>query len=155
VIQVIDSNSEEFQDLWAKAEVQLGRMLTKYPDDCDWSVGFVLAEIDDGRAGFLVCEEGFFVVREFGPYMEIWIGAAFEGDSDDLPDHLAELDALVKESGFSGLLFSTVRTGWEKRAPQVGFREMSRSVTYVFEGLNEKTKGSGDSGISCGEIASG
>lgn len=152
MIKVIDSNSEEFQDLWAKAEVQLERLKAKFGDDCDWTTGFILDEIDGGRAGFLTCEEGFFVVREYGPYMEIWVGAAFEGESDDLPDHIAELNAVVRDSGFEGLVFSTVREGWERRAPAIGFRELSRSVTYIYEGNHEETQGTGDSRIGSGEV---
>lgn len=152
MIRVIPSVSEEFELYWPKAKAQLDRLHTKLGEDCDWTPDYVLSQIDNGCAGFIVCDEGFFIVREYGPYMEIWIGAAFEGESDDLPDHLSELNQLVRESGFEGLVFCTVREGWERRAPQVGFKVMSRSVTYIYEGLNEEAKGSGHTGIGSGEI---
>lgn len=154
MIRVVNFVSEEFHEAWAKALPQLERLRAKFPDDCDWTPDFVISQIEAGCAGFVDCEDGFFILREYGPHMEIWIGAAYEGESDELPDYLSALNFLVRESGYEGLVFSTIRKGWEQRAPEVGFRVLSRSVTYIYEGVNEEAQGTGHTGIGSGEVAS-
>lgn len=138
MIRVIDPNTEEFEDFWTKAEPQLTRLANKYPEDVDWTPEYLLHCIDNAEAAFMCCDDGFYIARDNGPHLDVWVAGSFTGQCDILASKLKDLDAVAKGSGFEAVTFSTTRAGWSRIAKSVGLEAMSVTTTYVYRGLNEE-----------------
>lgn len=154
MITLIDPNSEEFEDVWAKAVPQLTRLSLKYPEAIDWNPEYILATIDNAGAALMACDDGFYIVRDNGPHLDIWIAAAFEGQVDILAEKTSELFKIAVESGFETLTFSTVRRGWEKVAERAGFAVLDVTTTYIYRGQANEEISPENPRISTGEDAS-
>lgn len=150
MIRVISPNTDEFEDLWTKAEYQLTRLSNRYPEEVDWNVEYILSCIDNAQAAFMVCDDGFYIARDNGPHLDIWIAAAFDGRCDILATKLAELEKVAKDSGFEAITFSTVRRGWSRIAADIGLEVLASTVTYIYRGQNEEI-GTKNPSICAGE----
>lgn len=147
MIRVIDPNTEEFTELWTHAEPQLTRLMNRYPDSLDWTPEFLESLFDAGEAGFLSCDDGFYIIRDNAEHLDVWIAASYTGECDILETKLPALLALAKEAGYKALTFTSPRRGWQRIAKTLNLDVLT--TTYIYRGQDEDI-GTENSGIVTG-----
>ena len=133
MIELVDAGTSKFYEIEGSLISTLERLYHK--TETDWDLPDVINDLNTQEAAlFLIEDVGFFIVRDIGTALDIWIGAAFDGKTDMLSLYFKELMSLAKQIGFKSLRFTSTRKGWGKVAPKHGFKPVSVSVTYEYRG---------------------
>lgn len=133
MITLVEPGTPKFYEIESSLMSTLERLF--YKTETDWDLPDVINDLNTQDAAFFLVEGvGFFIVRDIGKALDIWIGAAFDGKTDMLGLYFDELMKLAKQIGFKSLRFTSARKGWKKVAPKNGFKPVSVSITYEYRG---------------------
>jgi len=65
---------------------------------------------------------GFFVLQPMGLTMHVWAGYTLENNQQIVENGLKYIKILASQANAKFITFSSHRSGWQRRAAQLGFR---------------------------------
>lgn len=98
----------------------------------EWIVEDAYADLITGKAHIYFAFEndywqGYFIVQQINDSLHIW--AVYGKNTNLFKEGMDALTQLAHSSGLNKITFSTVRRGWDRVAPKLGFKPK----TWVYE----------------------
>ena len=104
--------------------VRLGLEKVRAKGHSEWLVEDIYCDCYEQRSMLWILPEkkGFIVLQPNGAEMHIWAAWLDSSNPDDLSFGLEFAKSLAKQGNCTKLTFASMRSGWETRAKQLGFR---------------------------------
>jgi hypothetical protein len=116
---------DQLRNWWAAIRPGLDKIKTKSPEN--WIVEDVYTDLYTGKSMIWVILDkeqykGFFVLQPMGHTMHIWAGYSLENNQHIVENSLKYIKILASQANAKFITFSSHRSGWQRRAEQLGFR---------------------------------
>lgn len=116
---------DQLRDWWPSVRPGLDKIKTKSPEN--WIVEDVYTDLFNGKSMIWVLIEdnrykGFFVLQPMGMTMHVWAGYSLENSQQIVENSLKYIKILAGQANAKYITFSSHRSGWQRRAAQLGFR---------------------------------
>lgn len=116
---------DQLRNWWPSIRPGLDKIKTKSPEN--WIVEDVYTDLFNGRSMIWVIIEdnrykGFFILQPMGQTMHVWAGYTLENNQHIVENSLKYIKILASQANAKFITFSSHRSGWQRRAAQLGFR---------------------------------
>ena len=116
---------DDLRAWWPALRPGLDKIKTKSPEN--WIVEDVYVDLFNGKSMIWVCIDnsryaGFFVLQPMGLTMHVWAGYTLENNQQIVENGLKYIKILASQANAKFITFSSHRSGWQRRAAQLGFR---------------------------------
>jgi hypothetical protein len=116
---------EQLRNWWPSIRPGLDKIKTKSPEN--WIVEDVYTDLFNGRSMIWMAIEdnrykGFFILQPMGQTMHVWAGYTLENNQHIVENGLKYIKILASQANAKFITFSSHRSGWQRRAAQLGFR---------------------------------
>ena len=116
---------DDIRAWWPSLRPGLDKIKTKSPEN--WIVEDVYVDLFNGKSMIWVCIDndryaGFFVLQPMGLTMHVWAGYTLENNQQIVENGLKYIKILASQANAKFITFSSHRSGWQRRAAQLGFR---------------------------------
>ena len=116
---------DQLRAWWPTLRPGLDKIKTKSPEN--WIVEDVYADSINNKSMVWVCidnnkYEGFFILQPMGMTMHVWAGYTLENNQQIVENGLKYIKILASQANAKFITFSSHRSGWQRRAAQLGFR---------------------------------
>ena len=116
---------DDIRAWWSSLRPGLDKIKTKSPEN--WIVEDVYVDLFNGKSMIWVCIDndryaGFFVLQPMGLTMHVWAGYTLENNQQIVENGLKYIKILASQANAKFITFSSHRSGWQRRAAQLGFR---------------------------------
>ena len=116
---------DQLRAWWPSLRPGLDKIKTRSPEN--WIVEDVYTDLFNGKSMVWVCIDndryaGFFVLQPMGLTMHVWAGYTLENNQQIVENGLKYIKILASQANAKFITFSSHRSGWQRRAAQLGFR---------------------------------
>ena len=120
ILQYIQPN--EIKQVWSQIKSSLSDMATK---SGEWIVEDAYVDLVTGKAQLYFAiqnsyYQGYFITQVIGNSLHIW--AVYGKNTNLFEEGMVALKELTKKQNLQKITFNSIRQGWNKIAPKLGFK---------------------------------